>query len=332
MRAWQVRDRGEPHEALALADVEAPAPGPGLLRVRVAASALGLPDVLMCRGSYALTPPRPFTPGQELCGVVVEAGEGAGTRVGDRVMAVSGFFLGHGGFAEEALALDDFAFPVPETMNDLEAAAFPIPFHTAWIGLVRRAALREGETLLVLGGAGGTGSAAIQLGRALGARVIATVGASEKVAFCEALGADVVVDRSKADIAVSVREASEGRGADVVYDPVGGEAFDAATGCIAHEGRLLLVGFASGRWGAPSAPHLVTHNYSVLGVMPSGYDRTVRLQAQGELMELHARGALRVPVGRVVPFGALPDGLEALARGEILGKAVLDVRGAAISR
>jgi NADPH2:quinone reductase len=329
MRAWQVRDRGEPHDALVLADVEPPAPGPGLLRVRVAASALGLPDVFMCRGSYPLTPPRPFTPGQELSGVVVEAGEGSQLRVGERVMAVSGFFLGRGGFAEEALALDDFAFPVPEAMNDLEAAAFPIPFHTAWIGLVRRAALREGETLLVLGGAGGTGSAAIQLGRALGARVIATVGAPEKVAFCEALGADVVVDRSEADIADAVREASDGRGADVVYDPVGGEGFDAATGCIAHEGRLLVVGFASGRWGTPSAPHLVTHNYSVLGVMPSGYDRTFKQRAQQALMELYGRGALRVPVGRVVPFGALPEGLEALARGEVLGKAVLDIGGAA---
>ena len=328
MRAWQVRGRGEPREALELADVDPPALGPGLLRVRVAAGALGLPDVFMCRGSYALTPPLPFTPGQELSGLVTEVGEGALARVGDRVMAVSGFFLGHGGFAQEALALDDFAFPIPEAMNDLEAAAFPIPFHTAWTGLVRRAALREGETLLVLGGAGGTGSAAIQLGRALGARVIATAGTPEKAAFCEALGVDVVVDRSSADIAESVREASDGRGADVAFDPVGGEAFDAATGCIAHEGRLLVVGFASGHWGAPSAPHMVTHNYSVLGVMPSGYDRSVRQGAQDELMSLFARGALRVPVGRVVPFGALPDGLEALARGEIQGKAVLDVGGA----
>ena len=174
MRAWQVVGAGEPRAALALGEVALGPPPPGMLRVRVEACGLGLPDVFMCRGSYALTPKTPFTPGQELAGVVLEAGQGARARVGARVMAVSAFFLGHGGFAEEAWALDDFCFPVPGDMPVDEAAAFLIPYHTAWVGLVRRGALRAGETLLVIGGAGGTGSAAIQLGRAIGARVIAT--------------------------------------------------------------------------------------------------------------------------------------------------------------
>jgi NADPH2:quinone reductase len=316
---------GEPREALELGDAELGSPPPGFLRVRVNACGLGLPDVFMCRGSYILSPALPFTPGQELAGVVVEAGEGTQTPVGTRVMAVSGFFLGHGGFAEEALAIDDFCFPVPDGMSDGEAAGFLIPFHTAWVGLVRRGALRAGETLLVMGGAGGTGSAAIQLGRAVGARVLATARGAERAAFCRDLGADAVLDPTAPDLAGAIREASGGGGADVVYDTVGGDAFDAATRAIAHEGRLLLVGFASGRWGRPDPAHMVTHNYSVLGVIPSAYDRAIKSGAQDELLAHRARGALRVPLEAPVSFDALPEALERLARREVLGKLVLAV-------
>jgi NADPH2:quinone reductase len=326
VRAWQVTRHGEPRAALALAEAAPPEPGPGFLRVRVAAAALGLPDLFMCRGAYALTPRLPFTPGQELCGVVTAAGAGCRARPGERVQAVSGFFLGSGAFAEEALALDDFCFPVPEGQGDAEAAAFLIPFHTAYVGLVRRAALRAGETLLVLGAAGGTGSAALQLGKALGARVLATAGGAEKAAFCRELGAELVIDYRGEDIAARVREATGGRGADVIYDPVGGEAFDAATRAVAHEGRLLAVGFASGRWGSPQCAHLVNHNYSVMGVMPGGYDRAFKEQAQAWLCAQWRAGALRVPIARSLPFEALPEGLEALAEGSVRGRWVLNVR------
>ena len=171
--------------------------------------------------------------------------------------------------------------------------------------------------------AGGTGSAALQLGRALGARVLATAGGPEKAAFCRALGADLVIDYRNEDLAARVREATGGRGAEVVYDPVGGEAFEAATRAIAHEGRLLVVGFASGRWGVPQCAHLVERNYSLLGVMPGGYDRAFRQQAQDALCALWRAGALRVPVARTLPFEALPQGLESLARGEVSGRLVL---------
>ena len=325
MRAWQVVRPGEPEEALALNEVGAPEPGPGFLRVRVTATALGLPDVFLCRGAYALTPELPFTPGQELCGVVAAAGPGAVHAVGTRVMAVSGFFVRHGSFAEEALAVDDFSFAVPDFVSDEEAAGFCIPYHTGWVGLVRRARLQTGETLLVLGAAGGTGSAAVQLGRALGARVIATAGGPEKAAFCRDLGADEVLDYRDEDVAARVRELTEGRGAEVVYDAVGGASYEAATRAIAHEGRLLVVGFASGQWGRPSAAHLVTHNYSVLGVMPSGYDRAFKEEAQAALMALVEEGTLRVPVERVVPFDELPHALAALARGGARGKWVVRV-------
>ena len=325
MRAWQVVKAGEPREVLARNEVAPPEAGPGMLRVRVAACGIGLPDLFMCRGTYALTPQLPFTPGQELVGTVIAAGEGCEARVGDRVMAVSAFFLRYGGFADEALALDDFAFRVPDAMSDAEAAGFVIPYHTAYVGLVRRARLEPGETLLVLGGSGGTGSAAVQLGKALGAHVITTARSEDKATFCRKLGADDVVDPQRDDLAAFVRDATAGLGADVVYDPVGGKAYDAASECVAHEGRLLVVGFGSGSWGRPKAGHMATHNYSVLGVMPSGYDREFKLGAQEQLLEHYAAGRIRVAIDHELPFDKLPEGLELLARGEVRGKLVLGV-------
>jgi len=325
MRAWQVVGAGPPSQVLAIGEVTLGSPPPGFVRVRVESCGVGLPDVFMCQGSYALTPKRPFTPGQELAGVVLEVGEGARAKVGTRVMAVSGFYLGHGGFAEEAWANDEFCFPVPDDMSSDEGAAFLIPYHTAYVGLVRRGALRAGETLLVLGGAGGTGSAAIQLGAALGARVIATARGEDRQAFCRSLGADVAIDPG-AGLGEAVRAATGGKGADVVYDPVGGEAFEAATRCVAHEGRMLLIGFASGRWGRVDPAHMVMHNYTVVGVIPSGYGREHKAADQSELLAHRARGALRVPLEPPVPFAELPQALERLAARSVLGKLVLRIR------
>lgn len=321
MRAWRVTGLGEPRDVLSLVpDAALPEPGPGLIRLRVVAAGVGLPDVLMCRGEYSLSPSLPFTPGQEATGVVTAVGDGAATRIGDRVMTVTAFFVGHGGFADECLAVADFALPVPDAMGDADAACFVIPFHTAWVGLVQRAALQKGESLLVLGAAGGSGSAAVQLGKALGAKVIAAARGPEKAAFCRELGADRVVDPAEGSLADAVHEATDGRGVDVVYDTVGGEAFQSATRCIAHEGRLLAVGFASGSWGRPDLGHLVAHNYSVLGVIPSGYDRAFKESAHGALLEHWSAGRLRIPVAESFPFDAAPHALERVAAGGVLGK------------
>jgi len=240
-------------------------------------------------------------------------------------MAVTRFFTGHGGFADQCLALDDFCLPVPDAMSDAEAAGFLIPFHTAWVALARRGRLEAGETLLVVGGSGGTGQAAIQVGRALGARVIATAGGADRVAFCRGLGAEHVIDRRREDIARAVLDATEGRGADAIFDPVGGEAFDAATRCIAHEGRILAVGFASGTWGRVDPAHLVTHNYSVVGVIPSRYDRAFKERAQEQLVAWWRAGRLRSRVDRLVPFAELPQALERLLAGAVTGKLALAV-------
>src|SRR3954463_16723245 len=176
MRAWQVAAAGEPVDVLHQTDVEVPEPGPGQARIRVTAAGIGLPDVFMCRGNYPLTPPLPFTPGQEATGVVTAVGEGVDLAIGSRIMCVTMFYTGQGGFAEECLVGVDSAFPVPDGLSDAEAAGFWIPHLTGWIGLVDRGHIAAGDSLAVLGASGGSGIAAVQLGKALGAHVIAIVG------------------------------------------------------------------------------------------------------------------------------------------------------------
>ena len=328
MRAWQTVKPGRPIDALRLNEAaDPPVATPGTVHLEVIAAGIGLPDAFMCQGSYALTPSTlPFTQGQEVVGRVIGWAEGVeGRAVGDRVMAVTSFFTGDGAFAQECLALDDFCLPVPEGMTDAEGAGFLIPFHTAYIGLVTRGKVESGETLLVIGGAGGTGQAAIQIGKALGARVIATASGPEKAAFCRGLGADHVIEYRSQDIAEGVREVTEGRGADAIYDPVGGEAFESAKQCIAHEGRILAIGFASGSWGQSDTSHLVYNNYSVVGVIPSQYDRAFKEAAQERLLGWWREGRLRPQIDELVAFDSLPDALERLVAGGVTGKLALAV-------
>src|SRR5947209_12144077 len=211
MRAWQVVGAGEPTEVLKQVELEPPAPGPGQARVRVTAAGLGLPDVLMCRGVYPLTPSLPFVCGQEATGAVVAVGEGVDLAVGAKVMGVTVFTEGSGSFAEECLVFPDSTFPVPVGLSDEQAAGFWIPFMTAWVGLVDRGHLEPGDELAVLGAGGGSGSAAIQLGRALGARVIAVVGDDRRASMCRDLGADVVIDHRAGPLQDSLRDATGGR-------------------------------------------------------------------------------------------------------------------------
>src|SRR5205807_1047365 len=224
---------GEPTEALELVDIDAPKPGPGQLRMRVIATGVGLPDVFMCRGVYRLTPPLPFIPGQEAVGEVVEAGEGTSTPIGTHLMGVTLFTDGHGGYAEETLFAEANAFPVPEGLSDADAAGFWIPHLTAWIGLVERGQLKAGDWLVVLGAAGSSGTAAIQLGRALGARVVAVVGSDAKAELCRALGAEGVIHHGEGNIAEAMRDATDGHGADLVYDPVGGTVAETSVRALA---------------------------------------------------------------------------------------------------
>lgn len=323
MRAWQVHGRGEPAQVLRQVTIDQPEPGPGQLRLRVAAAGIGLPDVLMCRGTYPLTPALPFTPGQEATGLVTAVGSGVGLPIGSRVMAVTAFTQGHGSFAEECLAAADSAFPVPAGLDDAGAAGFWIPHLTGWIALVERGRLAPGDQLAVLGAAGGSGIAAVQLGRALGARVIAVVGDEQRARFCRSLGAHASVVHRDGPPAAALRRATDGHGVDLVYDPVGGAlAADAAT-ALARGGRLLSVGFAGGSWPEIPAHHFVTGNTSLVGVFAGGYSRAELDEVHARLTALVADGSLRTAVGPTVDFDALPHALQRLADRAVIGKLVL---------
>jgi NADPH2:quinone reductase len=324
VKAWRVSRYGPPEDVLELADVPRPAPAPGQLLVRTRAAAANFPDVLLCHGTYQVRPPLPFSPGLELCGEVVAAGaDVSGFAPGDRV--IGGAALPDGGFAEYALMEAADTFPAPAALNDAEAAPFLVTYQTGWFGLHRRARLQPGETLLVHAAAGGVGSAAIQLGKAAGARVIGVAGGPGKAALARQLGADVVVDRHAEDFAAVVKEVTGGRGADVVYDPVGGDAFARSVKCIAFEGRIVVVGFASGTIPAAALNHALVKNYSILGLHWMLYQRMnpgAVAECQAELTRLLAAGLIRPLITERLPLEAVPDGLRRLAAGGTVGRIV----------
>jgi NADPH2:quinone reductase len=321
MRAWQVIEHGEPNVVMELGEKVVPEPGPGEVRILVKAAALGLPDVFMCRGTYAFNPAIPFTPGQEVVGIVAAAGEGVDLALGSRVIATTSFIQGNGGFAEQALAPISATYRVPENMPDEDAAAFLIPFQTAHIALARRGRLLPGETLLVHGGAGGVGSAAIQVGTALGARVIATATGPERVKACLALGATVAIDVGAEEFPDVVNKATDGRGANVVFDPVGGEVFIRSFDCIANEGRLLAIGYSSGKWKNAATGAVVFKNCSVVGVLAALYDKEFLDRTHEELLTLYAEGRIR-PATQKVSFEDIPIALADLADRKVIGRVV----------
>src|ERR1700712_4032014 len=329
MRAWQVIKHGEPKEAMELGEKAVPEPDPGEVRIQVKAAALGLPDVFMCRGTYAFSPVIPFTPGQEVVGIVTAIGEGVDLAVGSRVIATTSFIQGNGGFAEQALASTTATYCIPDGMPDEDAAAFLIPFQTAHIALVRRGQLLPGETLLVHGGAGGVGSAAIQVGRALGAKVIATATGADRVKACLEMGASLAIDIGTEDFAEAVNEATKGRGANVIFDPVGGDVFVRSFKCIANEGRLLAIGYSSGSWKNAATGAVVFKNCSVVGVLAALYDKDFLDRTHEELVKLYAEGKIR-PATQKVSFEDIPAALTDLADRKVIGRLVAVVRHSAL--
>jgi NADPH2:quinone reductase len=324
VKAWQVTQLGEPLDVLSLNEVPDPEPGPGQVLVRVRAAAANFPDLLMCRGLYQVRPALPFTPGVELCGEIVAVGAGVtGFGVGDRV--IGGPVQPTGGFGELAVMRADAILPAPDGLDDAEAAAFFITYQTGWFGLHRRAQLKAGETLLVHAAAGGVGSGAVQLGKAAGARVIGVVGGQRKAEAARALGADVVIDRREQDFVEVVKDVTGGRGADVVYDPVGGEAYARSTKCIAFEGRILIIGFASGQIPTATLNHALIKNYSIVGLHWNLYAKkepqSLR-DAHTQLTALVADGLIRPLVGERLRLGDVAAGLARLADGDVIGRLV----------
>ncbi|WP_320776025.1 NADPH:quinone oxidoreductase family protein [Streptomyces sp. CRN 30] len=313
MQAWHVHENGEPGEAMRLdADAARPTPGAGQVLLKVRAANVNFPDALLCRGQYQVRPPLPFTPGLEICGE---------TEDGRRVIATPA--LPYGGFAEYAVADAAALLPAPEALDDAEAAALHIGYQTGWFALHRRARLEPGETLLVHAAAGGVGSAAVQLGKAAGATVIGVVGGADKAAVARELGCDLVVDRREEDVVAAVKEATGGRGADVIYDPVGGPAYAQSAKAVAFEGRIVVVGFASGSVPSPALNHALIKNYSIMGLHWGLYNTKnpeLVLRCHEQLTELAAKGAVRPLVSERVPLSAAATAVQRVADGVTTGR------------
>jgi NADPH:quinone reductase len=317
MNAWQVTKWGEPEE-MTLTGTAVPAPGPEEVLIRNRAAGINFFDLLQVRGGYQYKPPFPFTPGAEVCGVVAAVGERVRTCTpGDRVVA----FVTSGGFAEYAVAPAARVFPAPAGMSDAEAAGFPVIYHTGWYVLDRRAQLKAGETLLVNAGASGVGMAAIQIGKQMGARVLATAGGAAKCEFARQCGAEAAFDYTDATWPDQVKAVAP-RGVNVLYDPVGGDAFDAATKCIAPEGRAMVVGFASGKISSIAANRILIKNFAVIGAVWGAY-ALPNPEYLRETQEQLARLNLKPVITREYTLEQLPAALRDVDQRKIIGKAVI---------
>ena len=324
MRAVICRAWGEVDD-LRVEEVAPPAPGPGEVLIAVKATAVNYADALMTRGRYQTRPNLPFSPGLETAGVVSACGAGV-TRLkpGDRVMAI----LAYGGLAEMAIAPEAETFAIPAGMSFEEAGAFPVAYISSHVAIRWQGRLEAGETLLVHGAAGGVGLSAVQIGKVLGARVLATAGSTEKLEVARAAGADVLINYRTEDWVEIVKKETGGRGADVIYDPVGGDVFEGSTRCIAFEGRLLIIGFAGGRIADVATNRVLLKNIDVIGVHWGMYNErdpgTVK-RWMGELLALVAGGRLRPVIFKSYPLRDAAQALAAIASRESYGKVVLTV-------
>jgi len=331
---------GAPTEALEIQDIPVPEVGPGEVRIAVSAASLNFGDIARCRGTVASVMGQvPFTLGMDVCGVVDAAGDGTEEWIGRRVVAMTN--QSFGGVAEAALSTVTSVFDAPPELDDIEAAAFTLPFHTGYLALHKRARLIAGKPLLVVGGASAVGTAMIQLGTAAGAEVIAIAGGPEKTRLCEELGA-TAIDHTTDDIFDRVIALTDGRGAEVVVDLIGGDQTETIWTCVAREGRYLPVGFnndpESGLTGRPLRK-VATGNFSVLGVM-LGYNEMpiefrkfginafpaeVGREVHGALLALVAAGAIRPVIGRRISMHEVATALDAHEQRRTSGRTVVDV-------
>ncbi|MCW5889973.1 MAG: NADPH:quinone oxidoreductase family protein [bacterium] len=322
MRAVVVDQWMEP-SALRVSELPSKPCGSGQLRVAVKAAGCNFFDILMVRGQYQMKPPFPFVPGAELAGEVIEVGPGVeGFRVGDRVLASAGL----GGFADEAVIPAVAAYAMPGGMSYAAGAAFPIVYPTSYAALVLRTTLKPGETLLVHAAAGGVGIAAVQIGKALGARVIGTAGGPEKLEVVRRVGADVAIDYRADDWALQVKEATGGNGADVIYDPVGGEVTDQSLRCIAWNGRLLVIGFASGHIPAVKLNRVLLKNIALIGLHWGAhqmYEPQRIPETFDALFRLYREGRVEPVIWKTFGLEHLPAALEALGSRQSFGKVIV---------
>lgn len=297
---------------------------PGQARIRVRASGVNFADTLMVAGKYQVKPPFPFSPGLESAGEVLEvAPDGGDLRPGQRVLAVSRF---GGSYAEELVIDARAVVPIPDAMDFTTAAAFPVAYGTSHFALTHRGALKPGETLVVAGAAGGVGLTAVEIGKRLGARVIAIAGGPEKCAVAREYGADATIDHRAERIRDRLKELTGGLGADVVYDPVGGDVFEECLHAVNWEARMLIVGFAAGRIQAVPANLILVKNISVTGVVwgaQAARDPVMIANQLRELLGWYAAGQLKPRVSRTFPLAEAPAAMAALLSRQYPGKIVL---------
>ncbi len=325
MKAWQLHEPGDPWTNLELADLDPPTPGPGEVLVSVDATDLNFADILQCQGQYQVRVETPFTPGMNAAGTIAATGPGVDLEVGQRV--VGSTVIGNGGFAQQALLSADGCTTLPDGVPSMTAVAMHVTYGTSWFALHQRGNLQPGESVLVLAAAGGVGSSAVQMAKAHGCWVLAAAGGAEKVAVCTELGADVAIDYNNEDLYQRVMDETSGRGVDVIYDPVGGDYFDVSRRLLAWEGRLLIVGFASGRIPQAPANHALVKNYSLVGVHMGGYreaDPAPFEQCYRDIYQLLLDGKIDPLVSEVVSMSDLPRALKDLAERRTTGRVVLD--------
>lgn len=324
MRAIICRDYG-PAEKLELGDMPSPNIGPDDVRVRVHAAAVNFPDNLIIQGKYQAKPELPFTPGFEVAGEVIEIGANVTNyRPGDRVMALTRD--GYGGFAEESVVRAELATPVVDNMDYVTASAFYSSYGTSYYALVQRGRIQKGETVVVLGAAGGIGLASIQIARALGARVIAVASSAKKLSIAKTHGAHFLIDYSCEDLKKRILDLTDNLGADLCVDTVGGEAFESMTRCMNHDGRILIVGFASGQIPQIPANILLLKNIQVVGIFwwPTVQRSPVKHQANFALLsDMYKSGKLKPLITKAYPLDQTAEALQAIMSRTLTGKLVI---------
>lgn len=324
MKAVLCKSFGAPAQ-LTVENIASPPVKEGEVKIRVRACGVNFPDALMIQGLYQLKPPFPFSPGLEVAGDIIEVGPDVDAdRVGQRVMATMMF----GGFAEEVVVPHSATLPLPNNMSYETAAGFPLVYGTAHVALSHRARLQAGETLLVLGAAGGVGLAAVEIGKLMSARVIAAASSAQKLALARARGADDAINYSTENLRDRMKSLTEDHGADVIFDPVGGDIFDQAVRRIAWEGRYLVIGFASGRIPTLPANIALLKNASLVGLFWGAYlsrDPDLIKRSFGQLLSWYSEDRLRPHIHRLYPLEEAPDALEDLINRRAMGKLVLTV-------
>ena len=325
MKAVVCSEYGPP-EKLELIDLENLQPGPGQILIETCSASLNFPDGLQIQGKYQFQPPMPFTPGSEVAGIVkAVANDVEGFAPGDRVMAIPGI----GGLAEEVLASADQTYKIPDNMDMHTAAGFPMVYTTSYYALKQRGQLRAGETLLVLGASGGVGVAAVELGKLMGARVIAAASTDEKLDFLSYLSPDECINYGDGELKEKVKALTDGKGADVIYDPVGGDLFDQSCRCINWNGRLLVIGFTSGRIPEYKANLALLKGSSMVGVFlgrfrkeePGEYQQNFR-----ELLDFYADGQLKPMVTQAFRFDQFVEAFNVFTQRKAMGKVILEIR------